>query len=95
MNYDAEYRREDAAGGIGVSRTALDLGRGERAKHVPRSRSDVARQAPPGGMMARGSVSLKKAGSEDRLLAAGPGAGRLLNAFYNILQGIGVWARMG
>ncbi len=25
MNYDAEYRREDAAGGIGVSRTALDL----------------------------------------------------------------------
>ena len=25
MNYDAEYRREDAAGGIGVSRTALIL----------------------------------------------------------------------
>ena len=49
MNYDAEYRREDAAGGIGVSRTALDLGRGERAKHVPRSKSDVARQARPGG----------------------------------------------
>ena len=49
MNYDAEYRREDAAGGIGVSRTALDLGRGERAKHVPRGRSDVARQARPGG----------------------------------------------
>ena len=49
MNYDAEYRREDAAGGIGVSRTALDLGRGERAKHVPRSRSDVARRARPGG----------------------------------------------
>ena len=49
MNYDAEYRREDAAGGIGVSRTALDIGRGERAKHVPRSRSDVALQARPGG----------------------------------------------
>ena len=32
-----------------VSRTALDLGRGERAKHVPRSRSDVARQARPAG----------------------------------------------
>ena len=48
MNYDAEYRREDAAGGIGVSRTALDLGRGERAKHVPRSQSEVTREVRPG-----------------------------------------------
>ena len=52
MNHDAEFRREDAAGGIGVSCAALDLCRGERAKHVPRSRSDVARQPRPGGTMA-------------------------------------------
>ena len=42
MNYDAEYRREDAAGGIGVSRTALDLGRGafRAAEATSRARLD-------------------------------------------------------
>ena len=50
MNYDAEYRREDAAGGIGVSRTALDLGRGtfRAAEATSRARLDRGVQWPGG-----------------------------------------------
>ena len=46
MNYDAEFRREDAGGAAVFSCAALDL------CGVRRGRSDIARQARPGGTMA-------------------------------------------
>ena len=46
MNYDAEYRREDAAGGIGVSRTALRICAALSRALVSLTRGDAGRATP-------------------------------------------------
>ena len=46
MNYDAEYRREDAAGGIGVSRTALRIRAALSRALVSLTRGDAGRATP-------------------------------------------------
>ena len=60
MNYDAEYRREDAAGGIGVSRTALVLAPRNKAVAFSIIKAARGRADPRGTLDGPGWSKVKK-----------------------------------